>query len=315
MSLRDTLRYLREYRLEDIRQMLENGRAEQARDDSTMAGKVCLVTGATSGVGLAAAQAFAEAGATLILVNRDRRRSEALCDELRRDHGIECSYYLADFARLDQLRELVARLAGELPRLDVLVNNAGMHSTRLTRTAEGRETVFCVNHLASFIITHELLELLRRSAPSRIVQVNSQGHRFGGLDPEDLDWQKRHYTGLRGYGASKTAQLLTVWEFDLLLRGSGVTINAMHPGAVLSGIGRNNGALYRWHKRNFTDRGLADPAVAGSAIRWLASSPDLEGISGRYFNLTREERPAPQALDRGLGKRIWEASMRLGGLT
>ena len=168
-------------------------------------------------------------------------------------------------------------------RIDLLVNNVGMHSTTVTRTASGLETVFCVNHLASFALTWRLLDTMRHSAPSRIVQVNSQGHRFGGLNLDDLGWEKRHYTGLRGYGASKTAQLLTVWEFADLLRGSGVTINAMHPGAVKSNIGMNNGPLYRWFQTKIVSRTLSDPDVAGRAIQYLATAPELESITGQYL--------------------------------
>ncbi|MDD5220732.1 MAG: SDR family NAD(P)-dependent oxidoreductase, partial [Candidatus Bipolaricaulis sp.] len=193
------------------------------------------------------------------------------------------------------------------------VNNVGMPSTTLTRKADGLESEFCVTHLASYTLTWKLLDTMRRSAPSRIIQVNSQGHRFGGLRLSDLAWEKRHYTGLRGYGASKTAQLLTVWEFAELLRGSGVTINAMHPGAVKSNIGSNNGPLYRWFKDNITSRSLGDPAVAGRAIHYLATAPELEHVSGQYFNLTHPEKPAPHALDREVGRRVWEESLRLAG--
>jgi NAD(P)-dependent dehydrogenase (short-subunit alcohol dehydrogenase family) len=199
-------------------------------------------------------------------------------------------------------------------RIDLLVNNVGMHSTTLTRTSDGLETVFCVNHLASFTLTWKLLDTMRQSTPSRIIQVNSQGHRFGGLNPSDLNWRTRHYTGLRGYGAAKTAQLLTMWEFADLLKGSGVTINAVHPGAVRTHIGSNNGPLYRWFNDNIVSRTLKDPVVAGQAVHYLATAPELETISGKYFNLTHVETPAPHALDRQVGRMIWEESLRLAGL-
>lgn len=307
-------KYLKEYRVADMRQMRANNRARQRRSDVSVSGKLCVITGCTSGVGWEAAKALAAHGAALIMINRSKEKSERACETLRTESSAECSYLLADFADLRQVRRAADALVQSYDRIDLLVNNVGMHSTTLTRTPDGLETVFCVNHLASFTLTWTLLETMKRSAPSRIIQVNSQGHRFGGLDVNDLGWRKRHYTGLRGYGASKTAQLLTVWEFADRLRGSGVTINAMHPGAVRSNIGNNNGPLYRWYKNKIVSRTLGDPAIAGQAIHYLATAPELETISGQYFNLTHPEKPAPHALDREVGRRIWEESLRLAEL-
>lgn len=308
------LTYLREYRWEDLRQIRKNDRAEQRRTEARLDGKTCVVTGCTSGVGRQAARALVSRGARLVMINRDRRKSEDSCAALRSEFGAECAFFLADFSDLTQVRRAAEETIRAYPRIDVLVNNAGMHSTTLRRTADGRERVFCVNHLASFLLTWKLLDALKRAAPSRIIQVNSQGHRFGGLRLDDLDWKKRHYTGLRGYGASKTAQLLTVWEFADRLRGSGVIINAMHPGAVRSNIGGNNGPVYRWFKNTVISRTLMDPKVSGQALLYLAAAPELADVSGVYFNLTHPETPAPHARDREMGRRIWEASRRLTGL-
>jgi len=308
------LRYLRDYRWADVRQMLENNRAEQRRSDVRLDGKLCVVSGCTSGVGWEIARELAAHGARIVMINRSREKSERACEALLTDFGADCSYLLADFADLSRVRAAAHTLIQYQDRIDLLVNNVGMHSTTLTRTIDGLETVFCVNHLAPFTLTWKLLDTMRRSAPSRIIQVNSQGHRFGGLDVTDLGWKKRHYTGLRGYGASKTAQLLTVWEFADLLSGSGVTINAMHPGAVKSNIGNNNGPLYRWYKDKIISRTLRDPAVAGQALHYLATAPELETVSGQYFNLTHPEKPAPHALDREVGRIVWKESLQLAGL-
>jgi len=178
----------------------------------------------------------------------------------------------------------------------------------------GTEIVFCVNHLATFLLTRLLLERIIQSAPARILQVNSQGHRFGGLDLDDLNWAKRRYHGLQGYGASKTAQLLTVWELADRLKGSGVTINAVHPGEVRTNIGMNNGPLYRWYQRHLIWWILKEPDISGKAIYYLAASPEMAQVSGRFFNQTIEEKPAPHALDRALGKRVWEISESLTAL-
>jgi NAD(P)-dependent dehydrogenase (short-subunit alcohol dehydrogenase family) len=153
------------------------------------------------------------------------------------------------------------------------------------------------------------------SSPSRIIQVNSEGHRFGGLKLDDLYWDKRRYRGLQGYGASKTAQLLTVWELAERLDGSGVTINAVHPGEVATNIGMNNGILYRWYQKYLLFPLLKDPKISGEALYYFAAAPELNNTSGKFFNLTIEEKPAPHALDRAIGKQVWDISEKLTGLT
>ena len=186
----------------------------------------------------------------------------------------------------------------DYPRIDVLINSVGLHSTTRTTNKDGFETVFCVNHLGPFLFTYLLLDKLRQSAPARIVQVNSEGHRFGGLDLADLNWEHRRYTGLLGYGASKIAQLLSVWEFADRLKGSGVTINAMHPGDVKTNIGNNNGPFYRWFLHNVTGiclrtrSSLEKPSTTWQLLLKMAN------VSGRFFHLTIDEKPAANALDR-----------------
>ena len=299
----------------DMRAMLRNSRTPHARSSASLAGRTALVTGGTSGVGLAAARELARGGADLILLARNEAKARAVASELRAESGRSARFYLADFADLAQVRETADRIAREEQRLDILVNSAGMHSTRRRRTRDGHELVFCVNHLAPFVVTHRLIPLLKRSAPARIVQVSSQGHRFNGLDVRDLDWRRRWYAGLRGDGASKTAQLLTDWELADRLEGSSVTINAMHPGEVQSAIGGNNGRLYAWYKRHVLWRTLKDPSVSGESIYYLVADPALAGVSGRYFNLTHPEKPAPHALDREAGRIVWEETLRMTGLT
>jgi NAD(P)-dependent dehydrogenase (short-subunit alcohol dehydrogenase family) len=164
------------------------------------------------------------------------------------------------------------------------------------------------------LFTRLLLDRLISSAPARIIQVNSQGHRFGGLDLSDLTWERRRYRGLQGYGASKVAQLLTVWELAERLQGSGVTINAMHPGEVRTNIGMNNGTLYRFYQRYLIWWMLKAPVISGEAIYYLAAAPEMAEVSGRFFNLTIDEKPAKHALDRSLGKQVWSVSEQLTGL-
>jgi len=307
-------KYLKQYKWDDIKQMIANNRAEQHHSDVNLKEKRCVLTGATSGVGWEAAKALAAHQASIVMINRNQEKSEKACEKIRSTYHVECDYLIADFTNLEEVHQVADYLKNSDRRIDILINNAGMYCTTKTYTKDHLETVFCVNHLASFILTYKLIEKLKKNPSSRIIQVNSQGHRFNGLTINDLNWEKRHYTGLRGYGASKTAQLLTVWEFADLLKGSGVTINAMYPGAVKSGIGENNGPLYRWYKHNLVTKFLADPSISGQALHYLAAAPELSDVSGQYFNLTLVEKPSPHALDREIGKEIWTMSKKIAGL-
>lgn len=308
--------YLKEYRIADMREMLRNSRTPHARSSASLKGKTAVIAGATSGVGLAAARRLARFECSLILVARNEDKAKAVARELTEQSGAPVRWYLADFSDLEQVRETADRIREREQRIDILINSAGMHSTRKLYTREGFERVFCVNHLASFVLTHRLIPRMKESPEARIIQVNSQGHRFGGLDVEDLNWRRRRiYIGLRGYGASKTAQLLTVWEFADRLRGTSVTINAMHPGEVRSAIGSNNGRLYNWYKNKILWKSLKDSRISGEALHYLAADPAVRGVCGAYFNLTHREKPAPHALDREVGRIVWEKTLSMTGLS
>lgn len=298
-----------------MRAMLRNQRAPHHRTTASLAGKTIVIAGSTSGVGLATAIEVARHGGRLVLLARNEQKGRAVRATLERDFGAEVALFLADFARLSQVQRLADELLDAVERIDVLINSAGVHCTRRSLTDAGHELAFCVNHLAPFVLTHRLLPKLKECGAARVLQVNSQGHRFGGLNLGDLDWRRRFYVGLRAYGASKTAQLLSVWEFADRLERSGVTINAVHPGEVRTGIGSNNGPLYRWYQRRILRRWLEDVRISGESLHYLAAAPELEGVSGRYFNRTHPEKPAPHALDRAVGRRLWEQTRELTGLT
>jgi retinol dehydrogenase-13 len=302
-------------RVPDELAFLVNRRAEQRTTDASMAGKVCVVSGSTSGVGLSAVRRLARGGAHIVMVCRNREKAEAVRREIAEQHGVSVDIVIADFADLDSVRAAAGSVCENYPRIDVLVNSVGLHSTGRFTTAAGFEMVFCVNHLGPFLLTYLLLERLRQSAPARVIQVNSEGHRFGGLDLDDLDWKRRRYKGLKSYGASKIAQLLTVWEFADRLKGSGVTINAMHPGDVRTNIGNNNGPLYRWWLHHVTWHVLRDPVISGEALYYLAAAPELADVNGRFFHLTVDEIPAKHALDREEGRAVWDLSLRMTGLS
>lgn len=301
-------------KIPDELQFFINAHKPQKRTTVRLDGQICIVTGATSGVGLAAARRIAQGGADLILVCRNPEKAAMVKEELQRDFGGKVDLVQADFSDLDQVRHAAALILEKYPRIDVLINNAGMHNTRRELTADGIEMVFCVNHLASFLLTRLLLDRILENAPARILYVNSEGHRFGGLDLDDLNWERRRYRGLKGYGASKTAQLITIWELAEQLADSGVTVNAMHPGSVATNIGMNNGLLYRLYQRYLLFPFLKGPEISGEAIYYLIAAPEMAGVSGKFYNQTIEEKPASHALDREIGTKVWEISEELTGL-
>lgn len=293
---------------------IKNGRAKQKQSNESMEGKLCVIAGATSGVGHEAAKALAAGGANLVIVVRNESKAKVVKQEIEGKFPVFVDYFIADFSDLKQVEKAALAILEKYPKVDVLINSAGIHNTRRILNKDNVEMVFCVNHLASFLLTNLLLERMIQSAPSRIIQVNSEGHRFSGVNIDDVNWEKHLYTGLRGYGASKSAQLLTVWQMAQELEGTGVTINAMHPGGVRTNIGNNNGWLYRWYLHHVTWHFLKDPKISGDALYYLASSSELNDVSGKFFNLTILETPARHALDPIKQKQIWDLSMKMTGL-
>jgi retinol dehydrogenase-13 len=214
----------------------------------------------------------------------------------------------------------IHHVAEELVRLDtpidVLIHNAGIYLTKRELTPHGLEKVFVVQYLSSFVMNYILMDKLKSRGNTRIIMVNSEGHRFAawGLRIDDLNWEKRRYSGLRSYGSAKTAQLLSMIVFNEHFQNTGISINAMHPGAVKTVTGQENGRVYRWFKENVIDKTLRSPEISAEALYYLGVSKDLEAVSGRFFNLTTEEEPAPPALDREVAYELWEKSLELGEL-
>lgn len=293
---------------------ISSGRKPQRISDASLDGKLCVITGTTSGVGYQAALRLAKGHAKIVMIVRNKEKAEKLCAQIRTLSPYEPTYIIADMSDLKQVKAAAASILDQYPQIDVLINNAGVHMTTRQLTADGYEMAWGVNHLSSFLITMMLLNRMKESAPSRIIHVNSEGHRFNGLKLEDLNWDQRSYNGYLGYGASKTAQLMTVWELNDLLKETGVTINAMHPGAVKSNIGTNNGKLYNFISRYLIQPMLKNPEISGEALYFLASSPEMEGVSGNFFNLTHEEIPAKHARNRELGKEIFRRSLKMIGM-
>lgn len=293
---------------------MKNSRAVQNHTHQKMAGKLSIITGATSGVGLSTARVLAAAQSNLVLVCRNKEKALPIQAELSKTHGVSVDIVVADFSRFDDVKKAAQHILETYPKIDVLINSVGIHSTRKLFNEDGIELCFAVNHLSTFLFTKLLMPKMIKDGQSRIIQINSEGHRFSGVKLKDINFKRRIYTGLKGYGQSKTAQLLTTIELDRQLKGSGVTINCCHPGAVKTAIGSNNGFLYRFFFKHVTSHFLKDPIISGQAIYYLAADPKLDGISGHFFNLTIDEKPAKHATDQSMSPKVYELSMQLVGL-
>ncbi len=309
-------KYFKEYRLSDVLAMIKNNSKRPLICSDACKGKLVVITGATSGIGYAVARKFASKGADLICINRNKERSEALKHEIESVYKVKCDYILADFSSMDDTDKAAHSLLELEKPIDIIIHNAGIYLTKRQITSNGIEKVFMVNYLSSFIMNYILKEKLISQGKCRIILVNSEGHRFAawGMRFDDLDWSKRHYSGLKSYGTAKLAELLAMIKFDEYFRGSGVTINAMHPGAVKTATGQDNGPLYKWFKKNVLDKALQPVSVAAEAIYYLGVSEDLDTCSGEFFNLTTLEEPAPPALDIENAKVLWEIRLKMGNL-
>ena len=316
MKNRKFKKYFKEYQWSNIIAMTRNSWLNPMICPDDFNKKLVVISGATSGIGCLTAKKYASHGADLLCINRNQEKSEALKLEIESEFGVRCDYKIADLSKLHD----IYRVAGELSVLerpiDVLIHNAGIYLTKRELTAEGFDKVFVVNHLSSFVINILLSQKLKSQEKARIILVNSEGHRFAawGLEPDDLNWEKRRYSGLKSYGSAKLAQLLSMFLFAEYFRPGGVTINAMHPGAVRSETGKENGAVYRWAKKHLYDRFLRPTEIAAESIYYLGVSDEIDGVSGKFFNLTTGEDPAPPALDREAAYELWTKSVEMTGV-
>ena len=306
-------KYFKEYEVSNISAMIKNNRRDPRICTDDFKDRLVVISGATAGIGYLTAIKFASHGANLLCINRNKEKSAALKEEIEREYGVSCEYILADMSIMADVRRAAEELQKTDTPIDVLVHNAGVHRTKRELTPEGFDKVFMVNHLSSFMINILLGEKLKSQKEARIILVNSEGHRFAawGLKLDDLNWEKRRYSGLKSYGSAKLAQLQTMLVFEEYFRDSGVSINAMHPGAVRSETGKENGALYRWFKRNFFDKMLRPTEIGSESIYYLGVSKDMAAASGKFFNLTTEEEPAPPALDKEAALEIWAKSVEM----
>ncbi|MFQ6606055.1 MAG: SDR family oxidoreductase [Fidelibacterota bacterium] len=273
-----------------------------------MTGKIVCVTGATDGIGKMTALELARQGAIVAIVGRHPEKGKRVIEEIHSATGNETlRFHRADLSLMADVRTLADELASTFDHLDVLVNNAGAFFHRFQHTPEGFERTFALNHLNYFLLTERLLELIKASGKGRIVNVSSEAHRGAKLDLENLNGEK-HYSGWKAYQQSKLANILFTYRLHRRLSSEAVTVNCLHPGFVASKFGHNNrgfvGLALRWSQKV----GAISVKEGAETSIYLASSPEVEGVSGKYFDKCKPRESSPETYDQSLQDKLWEVS-------
>jgi NAD(P)-dependent dehydrogenase (short-subunit alcohol dehydrogenase family) len=281
-----------------------------ANEKTNMNGKICLITGANTGIGKVTAQKLADFGATIVMVCRNPHKGEAALNEIKKKSGnANVELMIADLSSQAEIRRLADEFKAKHSHLHVLVNNAGVYIPKPTLTADNIETTFAVNHLAYFLLTNLLLDVLKQSAPSRIISVSSEAHKYGKVEFDNLQGE-REYKGIPAYSNSKLENVLFTRELANRLAGTGVTANSLHPGAVATSIFRNTPKPIEWLIKMFT----MSPEKGAETSIYLATSSEVEGITGKYFEKKLEKYPSRIAQDDELARKLWQVSEQLTGL-
>jgi NAD(P)-dependent dehydrogenase (short-subunit alcohol dehydrogenase family) len=279
----------------------------------SMSGKTCLVTGATSGIGLVTARALASAGANVYLVGRNAAKSEETTNRIRQEaNNPSVDFFVADLSSQEEIRRLASDVRDRIPKLDVLLNNAGAMFSRRQETVDGIERTWALNHLAYFLLTNLLIDPLKAAGRARVVNVASDAHRVvPGINFADPEFKDR-YRAFRAYGQSKLANILFSNELARRLEGTGVTSNSLHPGFVATSFMDGNGTI-GWAFRVGARLIAISPEKGARTSILLATSPELEGISGKYFEKGKVARPRAAALDLDAAQRLWRLSEEMTG--
>jgi len=277
-----------------------------------MRGKVVVITGGTSGIGSVAAEALAGMGARIVLIARDRNRSEAELARLReKGPGLAHRAYFADLSRIAEMKRVSGEIAAAEPRIDVLINNAGALFSQRTLTADGLEFTFATNHMSYFVVTEGLRERLLAAAPARVVNTSSDAHKGNKLHFDDLQ-SSRNYGGFKIYGRSKLANILYTRELARRLADTGVTANCLHPGFVATRFGDQSGGAFSFMVRIAKNFAIS-PEKGAETIIYLASSDEVTGVTGEYFYKSCIATPTKEAQDDAAAKRLWQESEKLAG--
>src|SRR6266511_3914545 len=279
-----------------------------------MAGRTVLVTGGSGGIGRATALGLATMGAHLAITGRDRGRTEGAAGEIRAAGGGQVDVFGADLSCQSEVRRLADEVLQRLSRIDVLVNNVGGYWNTRHVTADGLERTFALNHLAPFLLTNLLLDRLHQSAPARVVTVSSNAHAQGRIDFDDLQGE-RSYSGAGAYSQSKLANVLFTYELARRLPASAVTANALHPGVVRTSFGAEDPGGVQRRLVPFMRPFMKAPAQGAATSIHLASAPDLEQVTGRYFANRKPKRSSKASYDQAAAARLWQVSAELVGLS
>jgi NAD(P)-dependent dehydrogenase (short-subunit alcohol dehydrogenase family) len=278
-------------------------------------GKVCLITGGTSGIGRVSATALAAEGAEVIITGRNLQKSEVAVQQIRSETGNQLVHYLlADFSDLEQVRVLAGNFKERFSGLNVLVNNAGSFFNTRRETKYRVEKTFLVNHLAPFLLTNLLLDTIHGSGEARIINVSSDAHRYGTLDFEDLCF-KRVYIGMKAYSRSKLTNIMFTYELVRRLGDSDVTVNALHPGHVATDIWRNDFSFVGPALKRIMGLFSLTPEEGADNSIYLASSSEVAGVTGKYFVRREPAQSSPLSYDENLAEGLWEISEKLTSIT
>ena len=276
-----------------------------------MENKICVVTGATSGIGQVTASALAQAGARVIVVGRDAERCKRVAEQIRLEtanHRVE--FRVANLASQAAVRALAADLNTNLPRIDVLINNAGAVFWKRTLSPDKIEMTWALNHLAYMLLTDSLMERLKAAPAARIINVSSDAHRMGKIHFDDLQYERK-YVPFGAYSQSKLANVMYTYELARRLAGTSITANTLHPGLVATRFGSGQPGFISWGYSLMTRIiGIGTREGAETTI-YLAKSPQVEGVSGKYFYKCKEKKSSPASYDAAAGKRLWDISEQM----
>lgn len=280
-----------------------------------MDGKTVLITGATNGIGKVAALELARQGATVGLVARNAEKAQATLEEIKSATGnAKLELYLADLSSMADIRRLASEFKAKHQSLDVLVNNAGAFYAERKLSPDGLELTFALNHVAYFLLTNLLLDWLKAAPKARVVSVSSAAHTSGKINFDNLQGEKK-FSGWQAYSDSKLENVLFTFELARRLGGSNVTANCLHPGFVKTAFGHGNSGFVTGLLKFAQNLMAITPEAGADTIIYLASSPDVEGVTGRYFEKRQVKASSPASLDQGTQKRLWDVSAKLVGLS
>ncbi len=273
-----------------------------------MKGKICMITGANSGIGKATAKGLAKMNAKIVMICRNKERGELAQKEIIEETGNNnIDLLLYDLSSQEEIRKMVSEFTNKYQNLHVLINNAGVMLKKRTISVDGFEMNFAVHVLAPFLLTNLLLDVLKKSAPSRIINVTSAAHKRAKMDFDDLQSENKKYRLFTVYGTSKLGEMLFTYELSRNIEGTGVTVNAVHPGIVNTNLGRDQSKFSQWFARKF----FKSPEEGAQTSIYLASSPEVEGITGNYFANKQPKESSEESYNKDYAKKLWQVAEKM----